>query len=217
MGLLDKISEFSPSLASELENMGKEFRQMADESGLTELGEELKAIGKEYQNEKQEWKDDPQKKMAELGKESRKVTGKKRLKLVADGMEITPYNDWKVYDDDDKLIYYASRTSYDYMIDGFTIKDLNHKMIAHEDIRGVLQNKHYLEMHGEDVSLIQKRGLGYSVQDGEWTVSGSTISHHGKTVGTIIKKPSLKNTTTYVTYNNNEDPLWILIMTMLKK
>ena len=220
------------SKGDELDRFGKDLKKMADDYGFTDLGGELKTIGKgyvdsvkevsaelkkEYQNERREWKDDPKKKRAELAKEQRTLLGKKRIKLVADGIEIGSLKDWKIYDDDDNLIYYASKFSDEYSGNGFSIKDLNHKTIVDEDIQGILQNKHYLKMYGEDIGLIQKRGSGYSVKDGEWTVAGMTIKHHGKTVGTISKIPSVGNTTTYVTYNQDEDPLWILTMTILKK
>ena len=217
---------------SGLDEFGKELRQMADDSGFTDLGKELKAIGKEYavsakevsgeikreyQNERREWKEDPKKKRAEFEKEQRRILGKKRFKLIADGKEIGSDKVWKVYDDDDKLIYHASKFFDEFTSGGFTIEDLKHKVLVREDIRGILQNKHYLEMYGKDVGLIQKSGLGYSVKNGEWTVSGMTIKHHGKPVGTISKIPSLGDTTTYVSYNQDEEPMWILAMTILKK
>ena len=232
MGILDKIAEVSPRLASDLSDMGKDLKKAAEDSGLIEDFEELKSNSKkgladfkesyadakkEYNKEIQAWKANPKEKLDQAKQEQRRRQGIKVLKLVSSSPEINRYNSWNIYDDTDELIYTAQHSFYDYMENGFSLESVDQRIEVHEDIRGVLQNKRCIVINGEDVSFVQKHGGRYSILEGEWTVAGSDIYHLGKKVATISKVPSLGETSTRVTYNANEDPLWLLIMTMLRK
>lgn len=140
------------------------------------------------------------------------------LQIVGEFTVLSPDKKWNVFNEYDELIYvvhsHTAESEYDFNQFYFTddagniVVDVNHG---------------FLPFCGDDVYIrdeivtIKKRAGEYITKTGGWIATSDKIVHNGIVVGVIQKRSSIVKPTRIVRYDGREDPLWILLMTMIQK